>query len=174
VIFFTLIFGILELARAMYVINTLAQVTRQVARDAAKVDYRDTLALDRLRQKAIFRNSPGILTLADPITDQHLRIDYMSLARASDGTMTATPIPSGALPSCPARNRQNCIANANGSNCIRLVRVQVCDPASASECSRIPYQTLVSLIQLPMNIPQSTTIVTAETLGYNPGDPLCP
>jgi hypothetical protein len=174
VLFLTLVFGILELARVMFVFNTLEEVTRRVARDAANVDYRDNLALDRIRQKAIFRNSPGKLILSDPITDQHLHIDYLSLARQSDGTMTATPISSGSLPGCPARNRQNCIANANGNSCIRLVRVRVCDPANATGCDRIPYKTLVSLISLSVNVPQATTIVNAETLGYTPGDPLCP
>jgi hypothetical protein len=37
----------------------------------------------------------------------------------------------------------------------------------------VAHQTLVSLVDLPMNLPTSTTIMRAESLGYKPGMPMC-
>lgn len=78
------------------------------------------------------------------------------------------------MPSCPARNRQICLANPYDSSCIRLVRVRVCTDASNTQCDRVPYQPLIPFTNLGVQLPGSTTIVSAETLGYKAGDPLCP
>lgn len=173
VAFFMIVFGIIELARVMYMYNTLAEATRRAANAAANTDFRDNAALDRARQGAIFRTSPGALLVGDPISDQNIRIDYLYLARQGNGTLAMTPIPSGSMPSCPARNRQNCLANPYDISCIRLVRVRVCESATGA-CDRVPYQPLLPLIPLDFLLPSSTTIVNAETLGYSAGDPVCP
>lgn len=174
ILFFTLVFGIIEIARIMYMYNTLAEVTRSAARAAANIDFADAAALDTARQRAVFRNSPGVLPFGDPITDQHIRIDYLSLARQSSGAIAMTPIPAGFLPNCPSQNRHNCLADPYGGSCIRLVRVRVCNNPSGAECDPVQYQTLFPFTNLGVALPTSTTIVSAETLGYRPGDPLCP
>jgi Flp pilus assembly protein TadG len=166
-VFFLFIFGIMELVRVMYVINTLQEVTRRAAVDAAhKPTDNDTLA--QVRANAIFRDGPGILLLADPVTDAHVRIDYLALLRNADGSTSPTLIPPSSVPSTPAQNRVNCAANANAPNCVRLVRTRICAPSGDGACPSVPYKTLFSMIELPIPLPTSTTIVPVQGLGYTP------
>ncbi|MGZ8320169.1 MAG: TadE/TadG family type IV pilus assembly protein [Telluria sp.] len=173
IVFFMLIFGVIELARAMYVVNTLQEVTRRAANAAAQVNYRDETAKDAVRQNAVFRTTAGSLLLGEPVSDRHVRIDYLALVRAADGGMTLTPIAQADWPSCTARNRVTCMTNPNDPQCIRFVRVRICDPDDTAECRRVRYQTLASLIELPIDLPMSTTIATAESLGHQPGMTPC-
>lgn len=167
VIFLTLVFGIMELARAMYICNTLQEVTRRAAALAANTDFSDGTAMQRVRERAIFRDSPGFLAFARPITDAHINIDYLAITRNGASLVTA-PIPAGALPANPARNQEICMSNPNDAGCIRLVRVRMC-VSGGGQCVPIPYQSIVSLVPLPFPLPVSTTIVTAETLGRPAG-----
>lgn len=174
-VFFLAVFGAIELARIMYMYNTLADVTRSAAKAAANIDWSNTAALDRARQQAIFRTTPGELAFGAPITDRHIRIDYLYLDNQG-GTVSMKPV-SGSMPSCPGRNRHNCLTSPYSSSsgadvCIRLVRARICQPGSA-DCQHVDYQTLFSLFSLGVPLPTSTTIVTAETLGYHSGDPVC-
>lgn len=162
-VFLTLIFGILEIGRVIYMTNILQEVTRRAARSAAIVDFTDNAALDRLRQQAIFRTSSGALTVGAPITDAHVRIDYLALVRPSNGSTSLVPVTS--LPSSPGANRSTCIADPNDPRCIRFVRARICVPGDATSCDRVPYTTVISLIPFPFYLPRATTIVAAETLG---------
>jgi len=173
IVFFAFIFGILELARMMYMYNTLAEVTRSAARAASNTDFHNTTALNAARQHAIFRSTPGDLVVGKPITDQNIRIDYLSLERQANGTLVMQPIATASLPACPSRNRHNCLANPYSNSCIRLVRVRVCR-AGSDACDRVPYDPLFPLVPLGALLPNSTTIVSAESLGYSAGDALCP
>jgi len=161
-IFFLLLFGIVELARALYICNTLQEVTRRAAALAANADFSSASAMNSVRQKAIFRNSPGLLLFANPISDQHIKIDYLSIPAGA-----TTPEELGALPASPERNREICMADPNSPECIRLVRVRICLPGSG-DCDSVPYKSLASMIPLPFPLPMSTTVVTAETLGQPP------
>ena len=105
-LFFTLLCAVMEVARAMYLLNTLQEVTRRAALLAAVSDFSNPAVMDQVRQAALLRTGPGTLTMGRPVTDAHLRIDYLSLARAADGELTLTPIPSGSLPACAARAPQ--------------------------------------------------------------------
>ena len=174
IIFFTFIFGVMEFARAMYLVNTLQEVTRRAASAAVHVSFRDEAVKDVVRRNAVFRTTAGELLLGDPVSDRHVRIDYLSLARNSDGSMELTPIPAAALPTCIPRHRITCMTNPNDASCIRFVRVRICDPADTTQCKRVRYKTLVPLIELPFDLPMSTTIATAETLGHQPGMTPCP
>jgi hypothetical protein len=175
VIFLTMLFCVMEIARAMYLWNTLQEVTRRAASVAVNTDFKDDAANNSLRKYAIF-NSPGNLILGDPVSAAHIHIDYMSLAIESNGKMTPQAIPSGALPTSPARNMVACMADANGPSCIRFVRVRVCETTSGfNECVPVPYSPLFPLIPtLGATLPLATTIARAETLGYQPGQPLAP
>jgi hypothetical protein len=167
-VFLTVIFGTIELARAMYIFSTLQEVTRRAARLAANVDFRDEGSKDRVRQKAIFLNAPGTLIFSAPVTDRHIKIDYLALIRNGDGSMTPTPIPPESLPAGPGRNRFNCSGNPNSATCVRLVRVRICAPGGTT-CTPVRYQPIVPLITLPINLPMSTAIVTSESLGFVEG-----
>ena len=165
VIFFTLVFGIIEVSRLLYVFNTLQEVTRRGAAAAVNVYPRDTAAIAKVRQYAVFRDSPGELILAQPVTDQHIRLDYLAY--------DLSVIPQGSWPSCAAQNRQICMANPHSSSCIRFVQVRVCDPAHTDDCYPVQYQVLVPLVPLALPMPKAETIATVETLGYQAGMPPC-
>lgn len=170
VLFFTFVFGIVEVARAMYVFNTLQEVTRRAARAAANTDFSNAAALALVRQRAVFRASPGALLLADPVSDASIRIDYLSIHRGLEGGQTMLPIPDASLPASPADNRRLCLADPNNAQCIRLVRVRVCVPGEDG-CARAPFRTLLPFVELPLSLHHATTIVAAESLGLLPGAP---
>jgi hypothetical protein len=131
-----MIFTIIEIARIMYIYNTLQEVTRRAATAAAMSDFSDLDKTAVIRQNAIFRNSPGQLIFGAPVTDLNVRIDYLALTRQSNGSTTMAPIATSALPSCPGRNRQICMNDPNASNCIRFVRVRVCSTTNTARPSR--------------------------------------
>jgi hypothetical protein len=164
--FFTLVFGILEIARIMYVINTLQEVTRRAAAAAVNVYPTDTAALASLKQDAVFRSSPGELLLGPPITDSYVRIEYL----AHDLSV----IPASSLPSCAATNQQTCMANPRSDNCIHFVQVQVCDPSNTSTCVSAQSHAMFPLVNLPIPLPKALTISPVETLGYKRGVSPCP
>lgn len=171
IIFFTIIFGIIEVARALYMFNTLQEVTRRAASAAATTSHIDTSSLSKIRQDAIFRDSPGALMFGAPVTDQNIRIDYWALERQPDGSMTRTRIADGALPADSRQNQENCTRNPNAVNCIRLVRASICADDGAAECTPLTYLPLVSLIPFRMPLPRATTITVVESLGNMPGTP---
>jgi hypothetical protein len=172
IIFFMVFFGVVEMARVMYICNTLQEVTRRAAEGATHVDFTDSVALQRIREAAIFRSSPGSLMFAEPITDAHVKIDFLAITR--DGTSLAlTPV--HALPDSPEHNQQICMLDANDARCIRMVRVRICRPGDGDTCEAVPYQPLVSLIPLLIShLPVSTTTSVAETLGRPAGLPPAP
>jgi hypothetical protein len=175
VIFLAFVFGVLELARAMYVINTLEEVTRRAATAASNTNFKDANAISNVRIASVFRTSPGLLPLADPVTDSSIRIDYLSVSRGSDGSLTMNPIAEGSLPSCPARNRLVCLANPNDPSCIQLVRARVCASVDASgACEPVQYQMLFPFVNFPLQLPTAVAIVPAGSLGYRVGNFPCP
>lgn len=174
-LFFTLVFGIIELARIQYLWNTLQEVTRSAASMAAVTKFNDAAAKAALRQKAIFRDSAGGLMFGSPVTDEHLRIDYLAVTKDSSGGLSLTPIADSALPSCIAANRAICGGDPYNASCVRYVRVRICDPADSSSCSAVQYKPLTSLLPITfLSLPTSTTIVRTESLGYSPSAAQCP
>lgn len=163
IIFFTFVFGVIELARLLFVFNTLHEVTRRAAAAAVNVYPRDTNGTDRVRQNAIFRSSPGGLMLANPITDRDIRLEYLRF--------DLSVIPQTSWPSDAGTNRQICMMNPRAPTCIRFVQVRVCDPAETGQCNRVRSQLLLSLIDMRVPFHQATTIVPVESLGYVPGTP---
>lgn len=177
--FFTVLFGVIELARVIYIFNTLQEVTRRAAHAASGTTFKkNDPAIILVRQNAIFQDGEGELAFGGPVTYKHIRIDYLALKRASNGELTLDPILTDDLPSCPSRNNFNCTIDQNAvgkSSCIRFVRVRVCDPATINKCVPVNYVPLMPLIpSLSLTLPISTTIVKAETLGYVPGQAVCP
>lgn len=171
IVFFMLVFGVLEIARVMYLFNTLQEVTRRAASMAASSRF-DSATLNTIRQQALFADANGNLMLGAPVTPAYLKIDYLSLSRDSTGNLTAQP--ASPMPSCPATNMLNCLTNPNGASCIRLVRVRVCDPNGTDDCGAVPYTNLFPLINLPLlSLPRSETVVPAQSLGYEGAVP-CP
>jgi len=176
IVFLTVVFGMLELGRIIYMFNTLSDVTRTAARAASNIDWRNTAELNRARARAMFRDSPGELPFGAPLTDQDIQIDYLYLKKVGSAVTTE---PAASMPASPGRNRLNCLANHYGDGadaaavCIRLVRVRICRGAGAA-CAPVRYEPIFPLLRLAPYLPMSTTIVTAESLGYRPGDSMNP
>lgn len=170
---FAVLFFAMEAARALYLWNTLQDATRRAAAAAAISDFSNAAVMDAIRQAAVLRDSAGVLPLGMPVTDAHIRIDYLALTRNVDKSLSLTPIPAASLPACPARAQLNCVADPNGASCIRFVRARLCAPGTA-ECGEVLYQPLFPLTGINLALPQATTITKAESLGYQPGSTLCP
>lgn len=171
--FFAMVVGIIEVSRVLYIWNTVQEVTRTAARTASMTDVADTAALAKVRQRAVFRTTAGGLLFGSPISDSHVRIDYLALQREASGALTQAPIATANLPACPMRNRLICDADSSDARCVRLVRARICDPAE-TECVPVRYQPLSSMPMLSIDLPIATTIVRAESLGYSPTQTMCP
>lgn len=162
-IFFTLTFGIIEVTRLLFVFNTLQEVTRRAAAAGVNVYPSETTRIAQLRRNAIFRTTPGELLLASPVTDDHIRLDYLRF--------DLSVIPTASLPESAAANKQLCMLNPRGSSCIRFVQARVCDPEEADECLAVTSRMLLPFLDLRVPLHKATTIATAESLGYVPGTP---
>jgi hypothetical protein len=172
-LFFTIVFGIIEVSRLLYVYNTLQEVTRRAAAAAVRVYPHDPGALNKVRQQALFRQTPGELLLGSPVSDQNVRIEYLALTRDTAGTLSFSKIADSDLPSCAAHNRSICMGDPNAANCIRFVRVSICDKADTTTCRAVKSKLLVPMVNLPVSLHKATTIATAESLGYNAGTAPC-
>lgn len=164
-VFLSFLFAIIELARMMFLFNTLQEVTRRAASAAAVSNLADETVMNDIRQHAIFRTSPGGLTLMDELTDRAIRIDYLSVSRGSAGAYTMQVTSNGALPASPAENRKNCVTDPYGANCVRLVRVRVCDPQVNGTCQPMKFKPLTSLFNVEISLPMATTIAKAQSFG---------
>lgn len=161
-IFFTFVFGVIELARALYVWGTMIEVTRNTARAAAAADFSDGAAMAALRSHAMFGDLPGGMPLRGNLSDANLSIDYL------DGSLQ----PVAPLPACPAQNVINCAANPEGPSCIRFVRVRLCAEGGGATCTKVEYAPVVSanfFPGAPLHYPTFATITPAAALGYRPG-----
>ncbi len=169
--FLTFIFAVLELARIEYLANTMMEVTRRAASDAANVSFHDSAALQQVRAHALFRNDAGPLALGDPLTTSNVAIDYLALSRdTGEFRHVAT------LPSCPSRNRWNCVADPYADNCIRFVRARICASVdNAGNCRALPFQGVFPFLDMSgTGMPIAETIVPAGSLGYTVGTMPCP
>ena len=170
-IFLIMVFTIIEVSRALYLWNTLQEVTRRAARAAAVTNFKDEIAMNQLKREAIFDSQSGKLAFGKPITSKNITIDYIALKDEPGGGLTQVPIPAGSLPGCPVRNRVLCTADAGNASCIRFVRARICQ--EDTNCTQVPYPSLIPALSLPMNLPFSTTLVKAQSMGYVPGMAIC-
>ncbi|MGB9108874.1 MAG: TadE/TadG family type IV pilus assembly protein [Telluria sp.] len=165
-VFFTLVFGVIEVARLLYIYNTLQEVTRRAVAAAVNVYPNDAANIARIKQYSVFRDSPGELILAAPITDQYIRFSYLN--------NSLSVIPASAWPSSAAKNREVCMKNPNADTCIRFVQAQVCEPDTTDSCKAPTSPTFIPLINLSPTLHKATTISTVESLGYTSGTLPCP
>ncbi|MBI3284991.1 MAG: pilus assembly protein [Burkholderiales bacterium] len=163
-LFFTLLFGVIELGRAMYIWNTVQHITRQAARDATVTDFTNTAAMDAVRQNAIFRTDAGSLIAGAEITDASVRISYFSM---DSGGVLHEVAPTS---TCPPKVVFDCNNNPNGSGCIRFVQAQLCDPGSSKTCNAVKYQSTLLGGFIPgfanIPLPRSPVLMPAENLGF--------
>lgn len=161
-VFFTFVFGVIELARALYMWSTLVEVTRRASRGAAMADFSSAAAMNEVRHRAIFAHMPGGMPLRGKLTEDNLLIDYLNGSMAKVDPM----------PACPPQNVVNCTLDPEGSSCIRFVRVRLCQESSGSSCSRVDYAPLIGANFFPggpLKIPTFATVTPVSALGHQPG-----
>lgn len=161
-LFFIFVFGVIELARALYMWGTMIEVTRRTARLAAHADFSNGGALAAARAKAMFGELPGGMPLRGNLSDANLSIDYLNgnLERIDP------------LPACPAQNIINCNTDPEGASCIRFVRVRVCVEGGGASCTKVPYVPIISanfFPGAPLHYPTFATVTPVATLGHQPG-----
>ena len=169
IVFFMILLGIMEFGRLMYVWNTTQEVTRRAAREAVVRDF--TTQTAAIKREAIFRGgTSGAVNLPAgvEITNATVRLVYLAVDAAGD----RVAITAGNMPSDPADNISACNDAARMfTSCIRFV--QACIAVDDTCVSSIPYQPMVLLlanlgIDLAINIPASSVVMPAESLGFAP------
>ena len=158
IVFFTLLLGIIEFGRVLYLWNTVQEVTRRAAREAVVRDFSAT-QVDTIQRAAIFRaGSTGTVKLpaGGEITNLRVNIRYLNAAGNE-----ADPMPSD-----PADNIAACLDSDRVNSCIRFVEASVCQQQGNS-CGPVQYVPMVGLFPfLAINIPVSTVVMPAESLGF--------
>lgn len=177
--FFLVLFGIIEVARVLFLWNSVQEITRHAARDAASADFTNLTTMKAIRNNALFNPSSGVLLFSGNIDESYVTIDYMWL----DVSGAMWPVAGGSTPMAPATATQNvinCATNPNQATCIRFVRVQLCQPPSTGDaCTPVNYTEVVPLLSglfssadNPLQLPTSPTVVPVETLGRHSGNSL--
>ncbi len=164
-VFFSLVFGTLEIARAMYLWSMMIESTQRAARGAAQARF-DSATQEQVRNAAMFGQTGGVF-MAGNLRPANLRIDYLN-----NGLDPVNP------PACPYQQIVNCSANVNAANCIRFVRVRLCTSGDgAGGCTRVDYIPLFGGSFFPsglLQFPTFATITPAGLLGHQPGGAACP
>jgi TadE-like protein len=169
VVFFMVLLGIMEFGRMMYVWNTAQEVTRRAAREAAVRDF-SAAEIAAIQRDSIFKSgSSGTVNLPAgvEITNTSVRLVYLTV----DAGGNTVAITAGNMPLDPADNVSACGDAARMFiSCIRFV--QACIAVDDTCASSIPYQPMVVLlgnlgINLAINIPASTVVIPAESLGFS-------
>ena len=170
IVFFMVLLGIMEFGRLMYVWNTTQEVTRRAAREAVVRDFSaaETAAIKR---ESIFQaGTSGTVNLPAgvEITNATVRLVYLAV----DAGNNRVGITAGNMPLDPADNISACAdVGRMFTSCIRFVQACI---AVADDCvTSIPYQPMVLLlanlgIDLAINIPASSVVMPAESLGFAP------
>lgn len=151
-VFFTLLLGIIEFGRFLYLWNTVQEVTRHAAREAVVRNFTPA-QIDAVQRAAIFQpGTSGAVGLpgGGEVTNSTVSIEYLNAA----GNV-ASPLPSG-----PADNIAACLDAARTASCIRFVEASI---------NGVQYVPMIGLFPfLAIDIPASTVVMPAESLGYAP------
>lgn len=142
-IFFSILFAILEFGRMMYVYNTMQEVTRRGARAAVVRWIDQTVAI-----KSIAFFGGTAIPAGAEVTDADMIIEYLN-----ESNVVATP-----LPTDPGDNLSACGDAARVNSCIYSVRVSITD---------VSYSPMVSLFSfLGVNLPTASVTMHAESMGF--------
>lgn len=167
-VFLAFLFAVIDMARLMFVTNTLQEATRRAASFSSTSNPGSAAGYDAIRYKAIFRTSPGGLMLMPELTDKSVRIDYLAVVRDSSGAYSTQEIPGGLISSDPAQNRHNCVVDPYAANCIRFVRVRICDPQNTATCEPMKFKPMLNFFSFEIPLPTATTISKSQSFGYTP------
>lgn len=157
-LFFTIVLGIMEFGRVLYVWNTVQEVTRRAAREAVVRGFADASKVARL---AVFNDELGSGTAYLPagleISNANVRINYLN----------ANLVAADPMPLDPSDNISACNDATRTASCIRFVEACVAPPGGGCAGS-INYAPMVGLFPfLAIPIPLSSVIMPAESLGFS-------
>ncbi|MFA5170677.1 MAG: TadE family protein [Sulfuriferula sp.] len=159
IVFFTLLLGIIEFGRFLYVRNTVQQVTRAAAREAVVSVFTGS-SITSMQKDAVFH--PGasgtpVLPGSPEITSAQIHIHYMYSPTQEITT----------LPSDPADNISACLDPTRTSSCIRFVKAEICTVQEMPCTHPVIYQPIMGLFSfLHIDIPPSSVTMPAESMGY--------
>lgn len=159
-LFFTLLFGIIEFGRMFYMINTVQEVTRRVAREAV-IRWIDSANQSTAKNLALFGgvSFPG----GGEITANNIDIRYLDAS--------GVEILSSQLPTSAPNNIAACLGGASYGTCIAYVQVSIVGVSGAScpspNTAKVCYIPMIGLFPfLSVPIPASTVTMPAESMGY--------
>jgi len=162
-LFFTLLLGIVEFGRFLYLYDTVQEVTRRAAREAVVRDF-TTTEQGKIQRAAVLQDETSTgtvsLTAGGEITNLVVNIEYLNGSYAS-----ASPMPTD-----PADNIAACADSSRVNSCIRYVRVCVRQSAGSCDISNpVRYSPMAGWFSfLGVEMPVSTVTMPAESLGYIP------
>lgn len=157
-LFFLIVAGTMEMARAMFLWNTLAHVTRRaaaaVAVSAPATDH--TAALAGIAYNGVPLSLPSI-------DSSYLLVEYLNL--------NSEPL---AAPANAAENFRNCTRDPQDlARCIRFVRVRLCQPGGDGACNPVPFEPVLPVAGIlgsgGLHFPTFETVTPVAALGYRPG-----
>lgn len=156
-LFFTIVLGIMEFGRILYVWNTVQEVTRRAAREAVVRSFADA---GRIQRAAVFNPETGTATAYLPagreITSASVKINYLNGALA-----VASPMPADI-----SDNISACNDATRASSCIRYV--EACVAVNGDCTGSLQYAPMAGLFPfLAISIPVSSVIMPAESLGFS-------
>jgi hypothetical protein len=156
-LFFTVILGIMEFGRILYLWNTVQEVTRRAAREAVVRSFADA---DKIQRAAVFNPEGGTGTAYLPagleITSANVKINYLNRNLA-----VASPMPAD-----PSENMSFCNDATQVARCIRFV--EACVALNGDCTGSVQYAPMAGIFPfLAINIPVSSVIMPAESLGFS-------
>jgi hypothetical protein len=170
IVFFMALLGIMEFGRIMYIWNTAQEVTRRAAREAVVRDF-SAAETSAIKRESIFQGgTSGTVYLPAGVEIANTTVRIVYLAVDAGGNRVA--ITAGNMPADPADNISACgDIGRMFTSCIRFV--QACIAVDDTCANSIPYQPMVLLlanlgIDLAINIPASSVVMPAESLGFAP------
>lgn len=142
-LFFTILFAILEFGRMLYVYNTMQEVTRRGAR-AAVVRWIDQTST--IKSIALFGGTS--LPAGAEVASANINIAYLK----KNGEVVTV------LPADPGDNLSACGDSTRTDSCIYSVRVSI---------DNVSYTPMVSLFNfLNIGLPVSAVTMHAESMGF--------
>ncbi|MCE3262189.1 MAG: pilus assembly protein TadE [Pseudoduganella sp.] len=142
-LFFTLVLGIIELGRMLYLYNTMQEVTRRGAREAVIRWVSDAPAIKTM---ALFGGTT--LPAAPELTTSNISIKYLN---AAGNEVTNTPLDAG-------DNMSACNDALRTNDCIYSVSV------SLENVTFVPLVSLFGMLNIAM--PTTKVVMYAESLGF--------
>jgi hypothetical protein len=152
IVFFSLLFGVIEFGRLLFSINSVQEVTRRAAREQTVRWLTASTAVQR--EAVLHPGGDGYFPGIPDVSNAKVKLDFFNTY--SDAVSGTNPI--GGV-SDPLENFNNCYWSE--TNCIRFVRAELTE----NDGSPVTFTTIVPFMPDSFVLPRSTVIMPAEALG---------